>query len=114
MPRKVAFYGKGGIGKSTTQQNTATAMSHFFGKKVLIHGCDKIGTRMIHFVPRDNIVQKAKFNRKTVTEFDAECNQAQEYRKLAEKIITNDHFVIPEPMSMDEMEKLVIEYGLIG
>ena len=40
MPRKVAFYGKGGIGKSTTQQNTAAAMSYFFGKKVLIHGCD--------------------------------------------------------------------------
>ena len=40
MPRKVAFYGKGGIGKSTTQQNTAAAMNHFFGKKVLIHGCD--------------------------------------------------------------------------
>jgi nitrogenase iron protein NifH len=275
MPRKIAFYGKGGIGKSTTQQNTAAAMNHFFGKKVLIHGCDpkadctrlilggklqitvmdklreygeegvtvenvvksgyggikcvesggpepgvgcagrgvitainlmeelgaytpdldfiifdvlgdvvcggfampvregkaeeiyivasgemmalyaannicrgmvkyaeqsgvriggiicnsrkvdgerelveefcdKIGTRMIHFVPRDNIVQKAEFNRKTVTEFDPECNQAHEYRKLAEKIIDNDHFVIPEPMSMDEMEKLVIDYGLPG
>ncbi len=40
ITRKIAFYGKGGIGKSTTQQNTAAAMNYFFGKKVLIHGCD--------------------------------------------------------------------------
>lgn len=40
MTRKVAIYGKGGIGKSTTQQNTAAALAYFYGKKVLIHGCD--------------------------------------------------------------------------
>jgi nitrogenase iron protein NifH len=40
MTRKLAFYGKGGIGKSTTQQNTAAAMAYFHGKKVFIHGCD--------------------------------------------------------------------------
>ncbi|MDR1948795.1 MAG: AAA family ATPase [Spirochaetaceae bacterium] len=38
--RKIAFYGKGGIGKSTTQQNTAAAMAHFYNQKVFIHGCD--------------------------------------------------------------------------
>ena len=40
MVRKIAIYGKGGIGKSTTQQNTAAAMAHFHDKKVMIHGCD--------------------------------------------------------------------------
>jgi nitrogenase iron protein NifH len=40
VTRKLAFYGKGGIGKSTTQQNTAAALSYFYGKKVFIHGCD--------------------------------------------------------------------------
>src|SRR5208283_4060718 len=29
-----------------------------------------IGTQMIHFLPRDNIVQKAEFNKTTVTEYD--------------------------------------------
>ena len=38
--RSIAFYGKGGIGKSTTQQNTAAALAYTFGKKVFIHGCD--------------------------------------------------------------------------
>ncbi|MDO9208607.1 MAG: nitrogenase reductase, partial [Sulfuricurvum sp.] len=30
--RQIAFYGKGGIGKSTTSQNTLAAMSHYFEK----------------------------------------------------------------------------------
>ena len=38
--RKIAIYGKGGIGKSTTTQNTAAAMAHFHNKKIFIHGCD--------------------------------------------------------------------------
>ncbi|WP_062327246.1 nitrogenase iron protein [Treponema endosymbiont of Eucomonympha sp.] len=271
--RKIAFYGKGGIGKSTTQQNTAAAMAHFYNQKVFIHGCDPkadstrlilggkpqetlmdvlrqegaekvtnekviktgfmnircvesggpepgvgcagrgvitaidlmenngaytpeldfvffdvlgdvvcggfampirdgkaqevyivasgemmavyaannickgllkyakqsgvrlggivcnsrkvdrerefldeftaaIGTTMIHFVPRDNVVQKAEFNKKTVVEFDAAENQAKEYGELARKIMENKNFVIPKPLSMDELEKMVVKYGI--
>ncbi|GAA2181406.1 nitrogenase iron protein [Brooklawnia cerclae] len=273
MTRKIAFYGKGGIGKSTTQQNTAAAMTHFYDQKVFIHGCDPkadstrlilngkpqetlmdvlrqegaekvtnakvikqgysgiqcvesggpepgvgcagrgvitaidlmeknnaytddldfvffdvlgdvvcggfampirdgkaqevyivasgemmaiyaannickgllkyakqsgvrlggvvcnsrrvdreqefieeftaaIGTKMIHFVPRDNIVQKAEFNKKTVVEYHAEENQAHEYAELARKIIENEDFVVPSPLSMDELEKMVVKYGI--
>lgn len=75
--------------------------------------CKKIGTQLIHFVPRDNIVQKAEFNKKSVIEFDDECNQAIEYKTLAEKIINNENFAIPTPMTMDELEDLVVKYGLI-
>ena len=273
MPRKIAIYGKGGIGKSTTTQNTAAAMAHFHNKKIFIHGCDpkadstrlilggkpqetlmdtlralgaekvtldkvvkkgfkdilcvesggpepgvgcagrgvitaidlmenqgaytddldfvffdvlgdvvcggfampirdgkaqevyivasgemmaiyaannickgllkyakqsgvrlggiicnsrnvdkekefleeftaSIGTQMIHFVPRDNIVQKAEFNKKTVTEFDDSVNQAQEYSMLGEKIINNKNFVIPQPLTMDQLEAMVVKYGI--
>jgi nitrogenase iron protein NifH len=273
MPRKIAIYGKGGIGKSTTTQNTAAAMAHFHGKKIFIHGCDpkadstrlilggkpqetlmdtlrtlgaekvtfdkvvkkgfedilcvesggpepgvgcagrgvitaidlmenigaytedldfvffdvlgdvvcggfampirdgkaqevyivasgemmavyaannicrgllkyakqsgvrlggvicnsrnvdkeeefldeftsSIGTKMIHFVPRDNIVQKAEFNKKTVTEYDETENQANEYKNLAQKIISNEDFVIPQPLSMDQLEAMVVKYGI--
>jgi len=54
-----------------------------------------IGTKRIHFVPRDNIVQKAEFNKKTVTEFDSKVNQALEYKQLGAKILENEEFVIP-------------------
>jgi len=273
MTRKIAFYGKGGIGKSTTQQNTAAAMAHIYNKKVFIHGCDpkadstrlilggkpqdtvmdtlrddgeenvtvekvvktgysgircvesggpepgvgcagrgvitainlmeelgaydpeldftffdvlgdvvcggfampmregkaqeiyivasgemmamyaannisrgllkyanqsnirlggiicnsrkvdgelelmaeftkRLGTKMIHFVPRDNIVQKAEFNKKTVVEYDETCNQANEYSELARKIIENKDFVIPTPLAMSELEEMVVSYGI--
>ena len=71
-----------------------------------------IGTQMIHFVPRDNIVQKAEFNKKTVVEFDAESNQAREYGELGRKILENESFVIPKPLSMDELEAMVVKYGI--
>jgi nitrogenase iron protein NifH len=71
-----------------------------------------IGTKMIHFVPRDNVVQKAEFNKKTVTEFNPEENQAFEYRELGRKIIENDDFVIPHPLTMNELESMVVKYGL--
>jgi nitrogenase iron protein NifH len=71
-----------------------------------------LGTKMIHFVPRDNIVQKAEFNRKTVTEYNESENQAHEYAELGRKIIENTDFVIPKPLTMDELEKMVVKYGL--
>ncbi|MDB1124167.1 nitrogenase iron protein [Vibrio algarum] len=74
---------------------------------------DKIGTQMIHFVPRDNIVQRAEIRRMTVIEYDPSCKQADEYRTLAKKIIDNELFVIPTPVSMDELEDLLMEFGLI-
>ena len=71
----------------------------------------KLGTQMIHFVPRDNMVQRAEINRKTVIDFDPEHGQADEYRSLAKKIDGNDMFVVPTPIHTDELEKLLIDYG---
>ena len=75
---------------------------------------EKLGTQMIHFIPRDNMVQRAEINRKTVIEFDPAHPQADEYRTLARKIEANEMHVIPKPMSTDELEKLLIDYGLAG
>jgi nitrogenase iron protein NifH len=72
----------------------------------------RIGTQMIHFVPRDNMVQRAEINRQTVIEFDPKHSQADEYRKLAKAIDENEMFVIPKPLPMDELEKLLIDFGI--
>ncbi len=72
----------------------------------------RLGTQMIYFVPRDNMVQKAEINRKTVIDFDPTHPQANEYRNLAKRIDENDMFVIPKPLSIDELEKLLIEFGI--
>jgi nitrogenase iron protein NifH len=73
----------------------------------------QLGTRMIHFVPRDNDVQRAEINRKTVIEWRPECPQADEYRTLAKAIDQNKNFVIPTPLEIDDLEKLLIDFGLV-
>ena len=73
---------------------------------------DRLGTQMIHFVPRDNMVQRAEINRKTVIDFDPDHPQAEEYRSLARKISENEMRVIPKPLAIEELEKLLIDYGI--
>jgi len=73
----------------------------------------KIGTQMIHFVPRDNMVQHAEIRRMTVIEYDPSAAQADEYRALAQKVINNKMFVIPNPVSMEELEELLMEFGIM-
>ena len=73
----------------------------------------KLGTQMIHFVPRDNAVQRAEIRRMTVIEYDPQHKQADEYRTLAQKVIDNKLLVIPEPCTMDELEDLLMEFGIM-
>jgi len=73
---------------------------------------DRLGTHMIHFVPRDNMVQRAEINRKTVIDFEPDHPQAEEYRTLARKIADNQLKVIPKPMAIEDLEKLLIDYGI--
>jgi len=73
----------------------------------------KLGTQMIHFVPRDNQVQRAELRRMTVIEYSPEHPQAQEYRTLAEKILNNKMLVVPTPLEMEELEDLLMEYGIM-
>ena len=56
--RQIAFYGKGGIAKSTTSQNTLAALVEL-GQKILIVGCDQKAdsTRLILFAKK----KKASF-----------------------------------------------------
>ena len=83
-----------------------------FEKDMIEAFADKLGTQMIHFVPRDNIVQRAEINRKTVIEYDSAHSQADEYRTLANKIENNQMFIVPKPLEIDQLEKMLIEHGL--
>lgn len=74
----------------------------------------RLGTQMIHFVPRDNDVQRAEINRKTVIEWNPQAKQAEEYRALARAIENNKMLVIPKPMPIEQLEGLLMEYGLFN
>nr|WP_294486288.1 nitrogenase iron protein [uncultured Anaerosporobacter sp.] len=73
----------------------------------------KIGTQMIHFVPRDNAVQRAEINKKTVIDYSPQEPQADEYRQLARKVDENQMLVVPKPMKIDELEAILMEHGMM-
>jgi|SRR6185369_5213 len=73
----------------------------------------RLGTTMIHFVPRHNVVQHAEIRRMTCVEYDPTHKQADEYRALANKINNNTNFVIPTPIEMEELETLLMEFGIM-
>jgi len=73
----------------------------------------RLGTQMIHFVPRDNDVQRAEIRKMTVIDWNPECPQADEYRQLARSIDENDLFIIPSPLEIDQLESLLLDFGLL-
>ena len=73
----------------------------------------ELGSQLIYFVPRDNEVQRAEINKKTVIDHDPKLPQAREYRHLAEAIENNTQFVIPKPMTQERLEEILVEFGLM-
>ena len=73
----------------------------------------ELGTQLIYFVPRDNIVQRAEINKQTVIAYKPDSHQAQEYRNLAEAVEKNEFFAIPTPMKQERLEAILMEYGLM-
>jgi nitrogenase iron protein NifH len=73
-----------------------------------------LGTQLIHFVPRDNDVQRAEINRKTVIEWNPKAPQADEYRQLALAIDANTNYVIPKPLKIEQLEHLLMEFGVLN
>ncbi|WP_394522528.1 nitrogenase iron protein [Lacrimispora sp. JR3] len=73
----------------------------------------ELGTKLLYFVPRDNIVQHAEINRKTVIQYKPDSSQATEYRNLAQAVIDNKDFTIPTPMDSERLEEILLEFGLM-
>lgn len=73
----------------------------------------ELNTQLIYYVPRDNVVQRAEINRKTVIEYDPKSRQAEEYRSLAKAIDSNTTFTIPKPMTQERLEEILLEFGLM-
>jgi nitrogenase iron protein NifH len=49
----------------------------------------------------------------TVNEYAPDSNQSNEYRILANKIINNENLKVPTPIEMEELEELLIEFGIL-
>ncbi|MBQ1894504.1 MAG: nitrogenase iron protein [Clostridiales bacterium] len=82
-------------------------------KDLLTAFAKELNTQLIYFVPRNNVVQRAEINRKTVIEYEPKSSQADEYRALARAIDKNTMFTIPTPMTQERLEEILLEYGLM-
>jgi nitrogenase iron protein NifH len=75
-------------------------------KKLVETFAHELGTKMIAYIPRDNIVQHAEINGQTVLSYAPHSVQAGSYRLLADKLENNANFVIPTPLENDRLEEL--------
>ncbi|BDV00709.1 nitrogenase iron protein [Thermodesulfomicrobium sp. WS] len=82
-------------------------------REMIMELAKRLGTKMIYFVPRDNDVQRAEINRMTVIQWKPTAPQADHYRNLAKAIDSNDMFVIPKPLPIENLESLLMEFGLL-
>nr|WP_294576876.1 nitrogenase iron protein [uncultured Rhodopila sp.] len=74
----------------------------------------RLNTQLIHFVPRDNIVQHAELRKQTVIQYAPDSKQAGEYRTLAQKIHENaGKGTIPTPITMEELEQMLLDFGIM-
>jgi len=82
-------------------------------KEMIAEFAKRLGTQMIHLVPRNNDVQRAEIRRMTVIDWNPTCTQADEYRTLAQSIDKNELFVIPTPLGIKELESLLLDFGVL-
>lgn len=74
----------------------------------------RLNSKLVHFVPRDNIVQHAELRRQTVIEYAPDSQQAAEYRELARKVHENSgKGTVPTPITMEELEDMLLEFGIM-
>ncbi|WP_378952778.1 AAA family ATPase [Pelosinus sp. sgz500959] len=71
----------------------------------------KLNTKLIAFIPRDQMVHQAEINRKTVIEWANQSEQACIYKGLADLLMDNSALTVPTPLSFETLEELVLEYG---
>lgn len=82
-------------------------------KELVSTFAEKIGSRMIQFIPRDNIVHQAEIRKQTVIEYAPESDQAKAYLDLAANVDGNKTFAIPNPLGHDELDELMVEWGVV-
>jgi len=73
--------------------------------QIVVEFTERIGSKIIGVIPRSGMVQKSEIDAKTVVEKFGESKQADLYRKLARAVYSNEDFVIPEPMNVEDFDE---------
>jgi nitrogenase iron protein NifH len=88
----------GVIGNSRNVEREGEVLSAFV---------ERIGSRLIGFLPRDAIVLRAEVSKRTVIEYAPESHMAGVLRELAQTIVSNRDLRVPSPLNVQELETLI-------
>jgi nitrogenase iron protein NifH len=78
-----------------------------FERSVLAEFAEKLGTRLIHLVPRSPTIQACEVEGRTVLQHSPESPEADVFRELAQRVLDNEERVIPTPIEeVTELEAL--------
>lgn len=66
----------------------------------------KMGTQVIGTISRSDSIIIAESKRKTIVDYDINNSSSQEFLNLADRIIHNQDFVVPKPLSDHELDEL--------
>ena len=91
------------IGNCRNTPNEARLLEEF---------AQRLHTNLVALIPRNILVNEAENQSQTVIAYAPESEQANIYRQLATRIMTNKEGTIPTPMTFEELENLVATYGI--
>ncbi len=78
-----------------------------FEKEALSDFAERLGTSLIHFVPRSPVIQACEMECRTVLEHSPGSEETEVFRTLAEKVVNSDSPVIPTPLEeLSDLETL--------
>jgi nitrogenase iron protein NifH len=78
-----------------------------FEKKVLADFAQTLGSKLVHIVPRSHVIQACEVESKTVLEHSPQSKEAEVFRELARRVMTNERPVIPTPVEeLSELEAI--------
>ncbi|XHH09092.1 MAG: nitrogenase component 1 [Candidatus Bathyarchaeia archaeon] len=80
-------------------------------EREIIEGFAKrIGSEMVAFIPRSELVANAEFASKTILEFASDTELADVYRSIADQIESQKTPVTPKPLSDAELDEFFRQY----
>ena len=84
-----------------------------FEKEVISDFAGRVGSSLVHFVPRSPAIQACEVESRTVLELSPDSEEADGFRQLAEKVVGDQSPVIPTPV--EELADLEAMYrGHLG
>ena len=83
-------------------------------KELVSAFAEKIGSQMIQFIPRDNVVHQSEIHKQTVVQYAPDSEQAKAYLGLAKAVDENEMFVVPKPMEYEELEQVMMDWGVVS